>query len=51
MLEQELASLIYYGCQFSVKMGNFEFFRLNLEKLPNYVLYFGSNNFEGVAES
>ena len=32
-------------------MDNFEVFSLNLEKLPNYVWYFGSNNVEGVAES
>ena len=32
-------------------MNNFEFFDLNLGKLPNYVQYFGSNNVEGVAES
>ena len=32
-------------------MDNFEFFDLNLEKLPNYVQYFGSNNVEDVAES
>ena len=31
-------------------MEKFKFFRLNLEKLPNYVRYFGSNNVEGVAE-
>ena len=38
--------------QFLVKMDNFEFFDLNLGKLPNYVrLYFGSNIVEGVAES
>ena len=37
--------------QFSLKMDNFEFFDLNLEKLPNYVQYFGSNNVEDVAES
>ena len=30
---------------------NFEFFGLNLGKLPNYVQYFGSNIVEGVAES
>ena len=35
-------------CQFSV---NFKFFGLNLEKLPNQVQYFGSNNVEGVEES
>ena len=38
-------------CKFSVKMDNFEFFGLNLGKLPNYVRHFGSNNVEGVAES
>ena len=38
-------------CQFSVKMDNFEFFGLNLGKLPNYVRHFGSNNVECVAES
>ena len=27
----------YRGSQFSVKMNNFEFFGLNLGKLPNYV--------------
>ena len=32
-------------------MDNFNFFGLNLGKLPNYVLYFGSYNIEGVAES
>ena len=31
--------------------ANFQFFGLNLGKLPNYVRYFGSNNVEGVAES
>ena len=31
-------------------MDDFKFFKLNLEKLPNYVQYFGSNNVEGVAE-
>ena len=38
-------------CQFSVKLDNFKFFGLNLEKFPNYVRYFVSNNIEGVAES
>ena len=33
------------------KTDNFEFFDLNLGKLPNYVQYFGSNFVEGVAES
>ena len=32
-------------------MDNFEFFGLNLEKLPNNVRYFGWNIVEGVAES
>ena len=38
-------------CQFSVKMDSFDFFRLNLGKLPNYVRYFNSNNDEAIAES
>ena len=37
-------------CHFSFKTDNFEFFGLNLGKLPNYMLYFGSNNVEGLAE-
>ena len=32
-------------------MDNFEFFYLNLGKLPYYVQYFGSNNVDGVGES
>ena len=32
-------------------MENFQFFDLNLGKLPNYVQYFDSNTVEGVAES
>ena len=32
-------------------MDNFEFIGLNLEKLLNYVRYFGSNNVEGVAKN
>ena len=32
-------------------MDNFEFVDLSLEKLPNYVQYFGSNNVECVVES
>ena len=32
-------------------MDNFEFVDLSLEKLPNYVQYFGPNNVEGVVES
>ena len=38
-------------CQFSDKLDNFEFFGLNLWKLPNYVQYFGSNIVQNVAES
>ena len=41
----------YHVCQVSVKMDNFEYFGLNLEKLPNYVRCFGSNIVEDVAES
>ena len=37
--------------QFLDKTDNFEFFDLNLGKLPNYVQYFGSNIVEGIAES
>ena len=37
--------------QFLVKIDNFEFFGLNLGKLPHYVRYFGSNIVEGVEES
>ena len=32
-------------------MDNFQFFGLNLGKLPNYMQYFGSNIVEGVPES
>ena len=32
-------------------MYDFEFFGLNLGRLPNYVQYFGSNIVEGVADS
>ena len=49
--DSDLAPPRYRVCQFSIKMENFEFFSLNLGKLPNYVQYFGSNNVEGVAES
>ena len=41
----------YHVYQISVKIDNFEFFSLNLGKLPSCVRYFGSNNVEGVAES
>ena len=47
----ESTSVSYHVSQFAVKMDNFEFFGLNLEKLPNYVRYFGWNIVEGVAES
>ena len=32
-------------------MNNFDFFSLNLGKLPNYVRYFGSYKNEGVSEN
>ena len=50
-LDSESAPPRYHVSQFSVKIDNFEFFGLNLGKLPNYVQYFGSNIVEGVAES
>ena len=52
-LSQDLESAppIYHVYRVSVKTDKFEFFGLNLGKLPNYVRYFGSNNIEGVAES
>ena len=50
-LDSESAPTKYHVNQFSVKMDNFEFFGLNLGKLPNYERYFGSNIVEGVAES
>ena len=50
-LDSESEPARYQMCQFSVKMDNFEFFGLNLGKLPNYVRYPGSNIVEGVAES
>ena len=46
-----ITTSIYHVCQFSVKMENFEFFSLSLEKLPNYMRYFGCKNVESVAES
>ena len=49
--DSESAPPRYHVHQFPVKMYNFEFFCLNLGKLPNYLQYFGSNNVEGVAES
>ena len=50
-LDSESLPPRYHVGQFSVKMDKFQFFGLNLEKLPNYVRYFGSNIVEGVAES
>ena len=41
----------YHVCHFSVKTDNFEFFGLNLGKLPNYMQYIGFNNVEGIVES
>ena len=41
----------YHEWQFSGKTDKFEFFHLNFGKLPNYMLYFGSNNVEGVAKN
>ena len=38
-------------CQYSVKTGKFEFFYLNLGKLPNYMQYLAANDIEGVARS
>ena len=38
-------------CQFLVKRDNFEFFSLNLGKLPKYVQYFSSNKIEDATES
>ena len=49
--DSELPPPRYQVCQFSVTLDNFEFFSLNLGKLPNYVPYFGSNKVEGVVES
>ena len=39
------------SANFQAKQKKNEFFGLNLEKLPNYVRYFGSFNIEGVAET
>ena len=48
--DSESATQIYHVCQLLGKKDKFELFRLNLGKLRNYVLYFGSYNIEGVAE-
>ena len=50
-LDSESAPPRYHVSEFSVKMDNFEFFGLNLGKLPYYVRCFGSNTVESVAES
>ena len=50
-LDSKSAPPRYHVCEFSVKMDKFEFFGLNLGKLPNYMWYFCSNIVEGVAES
>ena len=50
-VDLESASPRYHKCQFSGKRDNFQFFHINLGKLPNYMLYFGSNNVEGVAKN
>ena len=47
----ESASPRYNVCQFSGKTDNFEFFHLNLGKLPNYMWYTASNNVESVAKN
>ena len=47
----ELPTPRYRVHQSSVKKNNFGFFDLNLEKLPNYVQYFGSSNVADVTES
>ena len=46
-LDLELGPTRYYDCQFLVKTDNFKFFGLNLEKLPDYMQHFGSNNIKG----
>ena len=51
ILDSESTPPLYHVCQFSVRMDNIWFFDLNLRRLPNYVIYFGSNIVEGVAES
>ena len=51
IMDSQSAPPPYRVCQFSVTMDNIWFFDLDLEKLPNYMQYFGSNIDEGVAES
>ena len=50
-MDSQLAPPRYHVCQFSIKMNNFKFFSLNLEKLLNYVRNFGSNKVEDVIGS
>ena len=50
-LDSKSAPPRYHVSQCSVKMDNFEFFGLNLGKLPNYAQYFGTNIVEGAAEN
>ena len=50
-LDLESASSRYHVYQYSVKTGKFEFFYLNLGKLPNYMQYLAANDIEGVARS
>ena len=49
--DSESAPSRYHLCQFSGKTEKFDFFGLNLGKLPNYVKCFGSYNVEDFAES
>ena len=50
-LDSESPPPTYLVSQVSVKMDNFEFFGLNLGKLPNYVWHFRSNIVEGVGKN
>ena len=50
-VDLESAPPRYHVCQFSGKTDNFEFFHLNLGKLPNYMWYTASNNVESVAKN
>ena len=50
-LDSESPSSSYHVSRFFDKADNFEFFGLNLGKLPHYVQYFGSYNVESVADS
>ena len=46
-----ISTPVYHVCEFPGKTDKFEFFGLNLGKLPNYVRYFGFYSVERVAES